>query len=367
MSEVAPSPRLISLDALRGFDMFWILGCEYLAETIAKAVNQPWIEPYAGQLQHANWEGFHFLDLVFPLFVFISGASAVFSVQKSIERSGRWITVRKIFVRSVLLFALGIIYNHGFEHGLDQMRIMGVLQRIALCSLFTSLAICFLRARYRLVLFLLLIVGYWIAFKTVNVPGTGVGHFEEGHNLSDYLDSVYLPLRKYVGDHDPEGLLSTLPAIATCLLGSLAGLFLRAERYSVRVKVLTLMLGGAVLSALGWAWGLDFPVIKKIWTSSYVLVAGGYSLVLLGLFFGVIDGLGWKWWAQPFIWIGSNAIVMYLSTEFIAYGAISAILVGGPIAAAWGVWAATLGAAVSVLLAVLLAKVLYDRKVYFRV
>ena len=202
---------------------------------------------------------------------------------------------------------------------------------------------------------------------TVAVPGVGVGHFEEGHNLADYLDRVYLPLHKFVGDHDPEGLLSTFPAIATCLLGSLAGVFLRAERFRPFVKVVALLLGGAAMAGLGWAWNLEFPVIKKIWTSSYVLVAGGYSLALLGLFYGLIDVRGWSWWAKPFIWIGSNAIVLYLSTEFIAYGAIANALVGGPIAAAWGVWGPVLIAAVSVLLAVLLARVLYVRKIFLRV
>ncbi len=368
MSDVAEAPsRLLSVDALRGFDMFWILGVEQLAETIAKAVNQPWIEPYTGQLVHASWEGFHVLDLVFPLFVFISGVSSVFSVRRSIEKSGRWATVRKIFVRAVLLFALGILYNHGLTHGFEEVRIMGVLQRIALCSFFTGLAVCFLRARYRALLFVALLVGYWYVMTTVAVPGVGVGHFEEGHNLADYLDRVYLPLHKFVGDHDPEGLLSTFPAIATCLLGSLAGVFLRAERFRPFVKVVALLLGGAAMAGLGWAWNLEFPVIKKIWTSSYVLVAGGYSLALLGLFYGLIDVRGWSWWAKPFIWIVSNAIVLYLSTEFIAYGAIANALVGGPIAAAWGVWGPVLIAAVSVLLAVLLARVLYVRKIFLRV
>ncbi|CAN0505705.1 unnamed protein product, partial [Phaeothamnion confervicola] len=178
----------------------------------------------------------------------------------------------------------------------------GVLQRIALAYLFSGLIFCYFGTRGRVAACAGLLVGYWALMTFVPVPGVGAGNFESGRNLANWVDKQYLPLRKWDGDYDPEGLLSTLPAIANCLLGVFAGQLLKGPFGSYK-KVLTLLAGGALCVLAGWLWGESFPVIKKIWTSSFVLVAVGYSAVLLGLFYLVVDVWKFQWWARPFVWI----------------------------------------------------------------
>src|SRR5262249_45751666 len=158
------------------------------------------------------WEGFAFYDLIFPLFIFVAGVSLVFSLGKLLRRSGRPAAIRRIVSRTVILFLFGVLYYGGISQGVDHVRLLGVLQRIALAYGFGAIAFCPLGPRGLVVACATLLVGYWALMSFVPVPGVGAGHFEEGRNLANYLDSRYLPLRKWDGDHDPEGLLSTLPA-----------------------------------------------------------------------------------------------------------------------------------------------------------
>jgi predicted acyltransferase len=183
-----------------------------------------------------------------------------------------------------------------------------------------------------------LLVGYWALMTFVPVPGIGSGNFAEGKNLANYIDRQYLPLRKWDGDHDPEGLLSTLPAIATCLLGVFAGLLLNDPKLPDQRKVAHLAGAGAAGVLLGWLWGLQFPVIKKIWTSSFVLVTAGYSALLMALFLQVIDIWKYRKWAQPLIWIGVNPITIYMAVNLIDFVLIARRLVGGDISRYCGVY-----------------------------
>jgi len=161
------------------------------------------------------------------------------------------------------------------------------------------------------------------------VPGGAAGNFDEGQNLANWVDKEYLPLRKWDGDHDPEGLLSTLPAIANCLLGVFAGMLLRDSKRSDWNKVGQLAAAGVALVALGWLWNFQFPVIKKLWTSSFVLVAAGYSSMLLALFYLVVDVWKFRKWAQPFVWIGMNPITVYLFAGLVDVRSIAQRFVGG--------------------------------------
>jgi predicted acyltransferase len=193
-----------------------------------------------------------------------------------------------------------------------------------------------------------------------------------GLNLANYIDQRYLPGRKYDGTWDPEGLLSTLPAVATCLLGVLAGLLLRTGAVAPRRKVAWLVGAGAVLAGLGWLWGLQFPVIKKIWTSSYVLVAGGYSAILLGVFYQAIEIWNRRTWAAPFVWIGSNAITIYMAAGIVDFRGLARRFAGGNVEQ-FADRAVTPGAgrllisALAVGLIVLLARFLYRRQIFLRV
>ena len=359
--------RLVSLDVLRGFDMFWILGVEELAAALGKASDSPVAAFVATQLDHVAWQGFHFLDLIFPLFVFISGVSLVFSVSRSLETRGRAATLRKAAVRALILFLLGLFCYGGISGGWEKVRWLGVLQRIAICGLAASVAFVFLRVRGLIWLTLGLLGSYWALMCFVPFPGGSAGSFAEGANLANWMDSQFLPGRKWDGDHDPEGLLSTLPAIATALLGVLTGIFLRGNSMS-RVKQAASLIGcGALLAAGGWAWDLQFPVIKKLWTSSYVLVAGGYSLAMLGLFLAVVDGAGWRRWATPFIWIGMNPITLYMSHHLIDYEKMANRLGGGPLADSLGVWGPVWIASLVLGQCLVLAWFLHKRGIFLKV
>ena len=159
------------------------------------------------------------------------------------------------------------------------------------------------------------------------------GRFDEGLNLANHFDFQYLPGKKWDGAYDPEGLLSTIPAIATCLFGVLAGLLLKEQRLTEGRKLLLLAGGGVISILLGYLWGLQFPVIKKLWTSSYVLVAGGWSCLLLAAFHQLIDRMGWRRWCEPFLWFGMNSIAIYLITHLIDFRPLADRLVGGPLKA----------------------------------
>ncbi|WP_395739648.1 acyltransferase family protein [Prosthecobacter sp.] len=312
-----PQARLLSLDALRGFDMCWILG---LSAVVTKVLGRAFpgnglVAEIAAQFKHVDWEGFRFYDLIFPLFLFLAGVSMAIALPKRVARDGKGAAVRHLMARALILVALGILASGGLKDGVEHIRWLGVLQRIGIASAAAGLMSLWLGARgLTLATATLLIVYFWL-LRCVPMPDVGTGHFAEGVNLTNYLDSVWLPGRKYDGDHDPEGILSTLPAIATALLGVLAGRWLTGNARPAR-KVVGLIVAGAVMIALGWAWHPFFPVIKKIWSSSFVLVAGGWSAVLLGVFYWSVDVRGWRRGIAPFLWVGANPIALYLCSGF---------------------------------------------------
>lgn len=357
----------MALDALRGFDMFWIIGADELVQALHKISDTGVVNLLATQLTHKAWGGFAFYDLIFPMFVFIVGVSLAFSLSRSLEKSGVGGTCVKILRRAVLLYLLGIICYGGLSVPIEKIRLLGVLQRIALCYLFAGFIFCFFKTRGRVIIGLSLLIGYWALMTFVPVPGVGAGNFDEGFNLANYIDKQYLPLRKWDGDHDPEGLLSTLPAIATCLLGVLAGQFMRIPTMDQRRKVKWLVVAGVVLASVGWLWSLQFPVVKKIWTSSFVLVAGGYSCLLLAAFTQIIEVWRFQKWAQPFIWIGMNPITIYLVCHLVSLDSVASRFVGGDVAKLLGTYSPLVSSCTTLLLAILLCRFLYQRKVFIKV
>ncbi|HAV61412.1 MAG TPA: DUF5009 domain-containing protein [Verrucomicrobiales bacterium] len=369
---VAVSQRLMSLDALRGFDMLWIMGGDSIGHALDHwhAAESGPLRVLADQLNHVAWEGFRFYDLIFPLFVFIVGVSLVFSLTKTIEREGRPAAVNRILRRAALLWFIGVLYYGGWSQGIDQIRLLGVLQRIALCYLIAGLFFVYLKPRGLLISLVALLGGYWAMLTFIPMPGLSEVSFAEGKNLTNWVDSQYLPFRKWDGTHDPEGLLSTLPAIASCLLGVFAGLLMRDARQSPQRRCQILFGGGIALILLGHLWSLQFPVIKKLWTSSYVLIAGGWSAVLLGAFYWVMDIKGWQRWAQPFVWIGLNPITIYLLGNVINFDQLAGRVLGGPLSS----WANSVSAGSGdvlfavggMLLAVWVAWFLNRRKLYLR-
>jgi predicted acyltransferase len=358
--------RLMSLDALRGFDMFWILGGDAIMFALGALTKAEPVQFFVRQFHHKSWEGFAFYDLIFPLFVFMSGVSIVFSLTRLQQQEGSGAAVKRVLRRGILLFLLGLFYSGGVSTTWPDIRLLGVLPRIALAYLGAGLLFCFFKPRALAGITAALLIGYWALLTFVPIRDVqleraalpqqmGVakptleqahqfydaattrvtGRYEAGLNLTNHLDFEYLPGRKYDLYWDPEGLLSTLPAIATCLLGVFAGLLIRRSDLTDMEKIARLAIGGAAALTVGWLWHLQFPVVKKIWTSSFVLVAGGYSLLLLALFYWIIDVKRWRAWCTPFVWVGMNAITLYLVSNMLTggYRRIAQRLVGGDVKA----------------------------------
>ena len=364
-----PTQRVMSIDALRGMDMFFIVGMEQVFEALSEMF--PMSPSLNDRLQHAPWAGFHFYDLIFPLFAFIIGTSLVFSLSKSLATEARKATTCKVLKRSLILFILGVLYYEGIGGGIQHIRILGVLQRLALCYCGAGLAFIWLSPRKLLALTVSLLVGYWAMLTFIPVPGFGAGDFAEGHNLTNWLDKMYLPLRKWDGDHDPEGLLSTFPAIASSLLGVFAGLLLKNPSVAPARKVRLLAAWGlaGVMAAL--LWHLQFPIIKKISTSSFVLFTAGLSSLLLALFYYVVDIRNHRGWCRPFVWIGMNSITIYLIVRVVKLEDIANCFIGGEIHSGLENLHHGLGDLLTALLALcfslLICRFLYQRKIFLRV
>jgi predicted acyltransferase len=368
---IAPTPtqRVMSIDALRGLDMFFIVGVEQIIDALSKMFPmQPTLE---SRLQHAPWAGFHFYDLIFPLFAFIIGVSLVFSLSKAVAKEGKGGASLKTIKRGIILFLLGVVLYGGMSRGVDHLRILGVLQRLAICSVFGGLAFIWLNTRAIVALTVTLLVGYWAMLTFIPVPGFGAGDYAEGHNLTNWIDKNYLPFFKWDGDHDPEGILSSLPAIASTLLGIFAGLVVKNGLIPPRRKVRLLLLWGIAGVLAGLAWHTQFPIIKKIWTSSFVLFTAGISSILLGLFYWMIDIKMWRGWARPFVWIGMNAITIYVIVHLVNLQTLSSRILGGEIQISEDMFYSGLGELVISLLALCfsfwICKFLYDRKIFLRV
>lgn len=378
--------RIMSIDALRGMDMFFIVGMEEVFEALSKMF--PMSPSLNDRLQHAPWAGFHFYDLIFPLFAFIIGTSLVFSLSKSVASEGKGATTRKVLKRSLILFILGILYYEGIGGGIHHIRILGVLQRLALCYCGAGLAFVWLvmqndrdqtevgrgipTAPFRLLaLTAFLLIGYWAMLTFIPVPGFGAGDFAEGHNLTNWVDKNYLPLRKWDGDHDPEGLLSTFPAIASSLFGVLAGLLLKNQTVEPSRKFRLLLIWGCAGVVAGLLWHLQFPIIKKIWTSSFVLFTAGMSSLLLALFYYIIDLKNHRSWCRPFVWIGMNSITIYLIVRVVKLEDVAKCFTGGEIHSGLENMHQGLGDLVTALLALcfsfLICRFLYRRKIFLRV
>jgi predicted acyltransferase len=359
--------RLISLDALRGFDMFWIIGGESIAHAAAELTGWAWLVWLSGQLHHPEWNGFTFYDLIFPLFLFIAGVAMPFSMEK---RLGRGDSMRQLYrhvvVRGLALVLLGMIYSGLLKFEWDTMRYPSVLGRIGLAYMFAGLIVLNTGVRGRLLWLVGLLVGYWAALKFIPVPGFGAGDLAPGHTLTDYIDRKLLPGRLYVGDRDPEGILSTIPAIGTALAGAITGQFLRNPQYTGYAKTAAMAAAGLACLGLGWVWNLDFPINKNLWSSSFVLHCAGWSLLFLALFYLVIDVWRLRRWAFPFVVIGSNSILIYMAQRLVDFGYTAHFLTDGLLSSA-GVYQPLLWAIALVALKWLFLFLMYRKRIFLRV
>ena len=308
-----PTARLLSLDVARGITIAFMI-----------MVNNNGAAAY-GPFKHSSWNGWTPTDLVFPYFLFLVGTSIVLSQGKRLALgTPKSLIAASIVRRTAILFVLGLVVNGFPFFHLDHLRLYGVLQRIALC--FCCVAFLFLwkqRPFLFVWLTILLLVGYWVLMRFVPVPGAGVpgrdiALLDPNQNWTAWLDRKLLTGRLYEGVRDPEGLLSTLPAIASTALGLLAGMWLQAKRERRQIA-LALLCGGIVLFVAGELWNLSFPINKKLWTSSFVLLTAGSSTILLALLYWLIDVLNVRGrWEKPWLVFGTNAIFAYMLSELLA-------------------------------------------------
>jgi len=314
------SNRLYALDALRGFDMFWIMGAEEIVHALSSATRNSTVRMFADQLTHPSWNGFHFYDLIFPLFLFIAGVATPFSVGREMEMGKSTSTlVFRVIKRALILVLLGLFVNNGLEiRPLSEIRFGSVLGRIGLAYMFAAIIYIYSqKQKSHIIWFCSLTIGYYLLLKFTSAPGFPMGNLSQAGNFASYMDRVLLPGTLYRGNHDPEGLFSTIPAIATGLLGIIAGNFLKNSKFSGSTKALRLAILGCIFVVIALVWDLDFPINKNLWSSSFVMLVGGLSLLLLSLFYFIIDVKGYQKWAFFFKVIGMNSIFIYLSDHFI--------------------------------------------------
>ena len=300
------SDRLVSLDVFRGITIAGMV-----------LVNNPgtWSSIY-WPLQHAEWHGWTPTDLVFPFFLFIVGVSIALAFARRVEEGAVQRSLYlKVVKRSAIIFGLGFLLNLIPNFDFATVRIPGVLQRIAVCYLIASLIFLKTKVRTQFVIALVLLVGYWLLMTRVAAPGFAVGDLSKEGSLASYVDRVVFGphVWRQAKVYDPEGLLSTIPAIATTLFGVLTGHWLRSERTRWD-KVASMFVAGAACVALGWAWNSFFPINKALWTSSYVLFTTGLALQLLALCYWVIDINGFRRWAWPFEVFGVNALALFVGS-----------------------------------------------------
>ena len=317
MTPPGAPPRLLSVDALRG-----------LTVAAMVLVNNPgtWSAVY-GPLQHAEWHGWTPTDMVFPFFLFVVGVSIALALGPALERGAGGLPVR-VLRRAAVIFALGLLLHALPFFPLATLRIPGVLQRIAVCYLLAALLVGATRGargwRVQAVTAGVLLVGYWLLMTKVAAPGQEAGDLSPDGNLAGYVDRLVLGSRhiwQATRVYDPEGILSTLPATATTLLGVLAGHWLRAGQVAGRAGaqiVGGLAVGGVAAAALGWLWGLSFPVNKPLWTSSYALLMAGLAALVLAACHWVIEVHGRRGWAAPFALLGVHALTLFFLSSLMA-------------------------------------------------
>jgi predicted acyltransferase len=310
----APGTRLASLDFFRGVTIAAMI-----------LVNNPGNGDAFGPLKHSEWNGWTMTDLIFPFFLFIVGVSLVLSTASRVARGeSRGKLALHALRRAVTILAIGLFLNAFPHFVLATWRIPGVLQRIAVCYLISTLLYLWTGPRVRWTVIAGSLIGYWILMRFVPVPGHGVPGVDipllhPDNNLTAWLDRKLMMGHLYEGVRDPEGLLSTIPAIGTCLLGVVTGEWVRKFRGHSIELLRRLVIVGAVCVTMGEAWGRFFPINKKLWTSSYVLLTAGLAMLALASCYWLLDVREWKGkWMTPALVFGTNAIVAYAISELLA-------------------------------------------------
>lgn len=365
----ATQERLVSLDALRGFDMFWIIGGYWIVRGLAKGLDNRWFnEHILPQTDHVRWEGFVAWDLIMPLFLFVVGVAMPFSFAKRLERDphqGR--LYGHIMYRVIVLWILGMIaQGRLLEYDLSKLQLYSnTLQAIAAGYLIASLILLNLPLQWQVLATGGLLLLYWTLLTIVPVPGHGMGQLTEYGNLAFYVDKLILG-RFQDGTNPPyTWILSSMTFGATVMIGAFAGQLLRLDRTKAS-KVLILLGSGVACIVVGWVWGQIFPIVKHIWTSSMVVYAGGWSLLLLGLFYLAIDVLECRFLTSFFVVIGMNAIAAYMAAHVFDFRQLGDIFVGG-LAKRIGDWHDFARAVAGIAILWLMLYYMYRKKTFIKI
>lgn len=365
--------RIASIDILRGFDMFFIMGSPRIFRALAEITNWAPFIWWNDQMKHCEWNGFTFMDMVFPLFLFIAGVSFPISYRNRKQKqvgSSQSIYIH-IAKRVLVLVALGLIYNGIFKAAsLADIRYCSVLGRIGISWGLGALIYIHFHKKGRFLWCVGLLMFYWLLFLLFQAPDVvdATRYSLEG-NIAGYIDRLLLPGRlSHIGILDAEGLLSTLPSISTALLGMFAGDLLLSNSYVPRKKTLYLLIGGVSCILIAGFWDLLFPINKIIWSSSFTLYAGGFSIVLLGLFYLVFDQLKWcRRISFFFLIIGANSIFIYMIQKIVDFNRVTLFFVEGislQVSPNWGLLIEGIG---RIVILWLLLYYMYKRKIFIKI
>jgi len=324
------SQRLLSLDTLRGFDMLWITGGGAFIVSLSKANGSGWLQVLAQQMEHVRWEGFHFFDLIFPLFMFISGVAIPYAIISKKEKGApNGDLFRKIVKRMLLLVVFGVVYNGALRNGFDNIRYASVLGQIGI-AYFIAATIFIYSSKWKTRIFWLLgiMAGVALLQFTVPVPGYGAAAFSPEGSINGWLDRLLLPGRLHRSTFDPEGILCVISASVVTLTGALAGGVLRDGKEADVRKTLVLAGSGVALVIVAVLLHPVYPIIKRMWTVTYDMLAAGISLLLLSLFYFIIDVKKWHKWTFFFRVIGLNSITIYMASAMVSFYYTSQFLLG---------------------------------------
>ncbi|MBX2926028.1 MAG: DUF5009 domain-containing protein [Chitinophagaceae bacterium] len=361
--------RLLSIDALRGFDMLLISGGGAFIVYMKGITNQSWIDSLADQLEHPAWMGFTFYDFIFPLFLFTAGVSLAFSMQSGLKKGvSKKELYKKAFKRFLILFLLGILDKNVPLNIFDpaHVRYGTVLGRIGFATLVTTFLYLNLSGTKRLLWVAGVLTVYCAALFLIPVPGYGAGDLSFEGNLVGWFDRTFMPGRLLQKTYDENALLTQLPAHCLTVLGAAAGDVLQ-KQWKEYKKLGWLVAGGVICITAGLIWAQFFPLNKHLWTSSFILLTGGMAFLFLALFYWLIDIQGWRRWTFFFKVIGMNSLVIYLSYRFFDYGYTSRLLFGGYYMHAPEAWHPALNALGGLIIAWTFLYVLYRNKIFVKI
>ncbi len=322
--------RLKSLDTLRGFDMFWIIGGGAIFTTLAKATNWNWVGVIAHQMHHTKWDGFRFEDLIFPLFMFISGVAIPFALTSKLEKgTAKSVLYKKVFIRMVLLVLFGFVYNGALHTGFSNMRYPSVLSQIGIAYFLAALIIINTTTLKSRIFWLVGILAGIAALQFfVPVPGFGAGAFTPDGSINAWLDQHLLPGKLIYKTYDPEGVLCIVSATSVTLMGTFAGFIFRNKKINPNKKTIVLLIIGAAIVTTALLLSPVYPIIKKIWTVPFNMLTAGIGFLLIATFYYIIDVKKWDGWIFFFKVIGMNSITIYLGHRIIDFWYSSKFLFG---------------------------------------